>query len=147
MHLRTPSHSSGGKASQAFELLFAHPAFLVAARRLLTMALECWDDEDNPARQFPRRYCAGREHSAIGLGFLAPDSGSEAAFGAVKRTIRELVDAGAIVRVRAARNDQSSEYELLVDSSRPQIRRSSNVAVLHPPHEQGTTNWSPQMTT
>jgi hypothetical protein len=115
-----------------------------AARLLLTMALECWDDEDNPASQLPRRYFAGREHSAIALGFLAPDNGSEAAFRAVKRTIRELIDAGAIVRVRTGRNGQTSEYELLVDSSRPQIRRSSNVAVLHRAHEQGTTNWSPQ---
>jgi hypothetical protein len=115
-----------------------------AARLLLTMALECWDDEDNPASQLPRRYFAGREHSAIALGFLAPDNGSEAAFRAVKRTIRELIQAGAILRVRAGRNGQTSEYELLVDSSRPQIRRSSNVAVLRPAHEQGTTNWSPQ---
>jgi hypothetical protein len=115
-----------------------------AARLLLTMALECWDDEGNPAGQPPRRYFAGREHSAIALGFLAPENGSDAAFRAVKRTIRELVDAGAIVRVRAGRNGQTSEYELIVDSSRPQIRRSSNVAVLHPAYEQGTTDWSPQ---
>jgi hypothetical protein len=115
-----------------------------AARLLLTMALECWDDEDNPAGLLPRRYFAGREHSAIALGFLAPDNGSEAAFRAVKRTIRELVDAGAIVRVRAGRNGQRSEYELLVDSSRPQIRRSSNVAVLRPVELEGATNWSSQ---
>jgi hypothetical protein len=81
-----------------------------AARLLLSMALECWDDEENPAGQVPRRYFAGREHSAIALGFLAPDNGSEAAFRAVKRTIRELVDAGAIVRIRAGRNGSTSEY-------------------------------------
>jgi hypothetical protein len=115
-----------------------------AARLLMHMALECWDEEDNPAGQLPRRYFAGRESSAIALGFLAPANGSEAAFRAVKRTIRELVDAGAIVRVRAGRNGQRSEYELIVDSSRPQLRRSSNVAVLRTPHEQGATNWSPQ---
>jgi hypothetical protein len=115
-----------------------------AARLLLTMALECWDDEDNPAGQLPRRYFAGREYSAIALGFLAPRNGSEAAFRAVKRTIRELVDAGAIVRVRVGRNGQTSEYELLVDSSRPRARRSANVAVLRPGDDQGTTNWSPQ---
>jgi hypothetical protein len=50
-----------------------------AARLLLHMALECWDDADNPGRQEPRRYFAGRESSAIALGFLAPDNGSEAA--------------------------------------------------------------------
>jgi hypothetical protein len=115
-----------------------------AARLLMHMALECWDDEDNPAGQLPRRYFAGRESSAIALGFLAPGNGSEAAFRAVKRTIRELVDAGAIVRVRAGRNGQRSEYELIVDSSRPQVRRSSNVAVLRTSHDQGATNWSPQ---
>jgi hypothetical protein len=115
-----------------------------AARLLMHMALECWDEEDNPAGQLPRRYFAGRESSAIALGFLAPANGSEAAFRAVKRTIRELVDAGAIVRVRAGRNGQRSEYELIVDSSRPQLRRSSNVAVLRTPHDQGATNWSPQ---
>jgi hypothetical protein len=115
-----------------------------AARLLLTMALECWDDEDNPAGQQPRRYFAGREHSAIALGFLAPDNGSEAAFRAVKRTIRELVNSGAIVRVRTGRNGQRSEYELIVDSSRPQMRRSANVSVLRSAGDQGATNWSPQ---
>jgi hypothetical protein len=115
-----------------------------AARLLLSMALECWDDEDNPASQVPRRYFAGREHSAIALGFLAPDNGSEAAFRAVKRTIRELVDAGAIVRIRAGRNGSTSEYELILDSSRPQIRRSSNIAMLRPAEDQGATMWSPQ---
>jgi hypothetical protein len=115
-----------------------------ASRLLLTMALECWDDEDNPAGQLPRRYFAGREFSAIALGFLAPDNGSEAAHRAVKRSIRELVDAGAVIRVRSGRNGQTSEYELIVDSSRPQIRRSSNVAVLRPADVQGTSQWSPQ---
>jgi hypothetical protein len=118
-----------------------------AARLFLAMALECWDDEDNPAAQLPRRYFAGRESSAIALGFLAPENGSDAAFRAVKRAIRELVDAGAIVRVRTGRNGQTSEYELKVDSSRPQIRRSSNVAVLRLAGDQGTTNWSPQRAT
>jgi hypothetical protein len=115
-----------------------------AARLLLDMALECWDDKDNPAEQEPRRYFAGRESSAIALGFLAPDNGSEAAHRAVKRAIRELVDAGAIVRVRAGRNGLTSEYELILDSSRPAIRRQSNVAVLRRPDQQGTTNWPPQ---
>jgi hypothetical protein len=144
-HFDESGHSMGLYAAKNAVLVAARLGLgNGAARLLLTMALECWDDEDNPARQLPRRYFAGREHSAIALGFLAPDNGSEAAFRAVKRTIRELVDAGAIVRVRAGRNGQRSEYELIVDSSRPQIRRSSNIAVLRPPEEQGTTSWSPQ---
>jgi hypothetical protein len=144
-HFDESGHSMGLYAAKNAVLVAARLGLgNGAARLLLTMALECWDDEDNPARQLPRRYFAGREHSAIALGFLAPDNGSEAAFRAVKRTIRELVDAGAIVRVRIGRNGQRSEYELIIDSSRPQIRRSSNVAVLRPTDEQGTTSWSPQ---
>jgi len=115
-----------------------------ASRLFFAMALECWDDVDNPANMLPRRYFAGREHSAIALGFLAPDNGSEAAFRAVKRTIRELVIAGAIVRVRAGRNGRRSEYELMVNSTRPLAWRSSNVAMLRPLDEQGATDWSPQ---
>jgi hypothetical protein len=115
-----------------------------AARLLLSMALECWDNEDNPASQAPRRYFGGRELSAIALGFSAPDNGSTAAFRAVKRTVRELIDAGAIVRIRTGRNGQTSEYELILDSSKPQIPRSSNVALLRPVPGEGTTNWSPQ---
>jgi hypothetical protein len=115
-----------------------------ATRLLLAMALECWDDENNPAGQPARRYFAGREHSAIALGFLAPANGSEAAFRAVKRTVRELVDAGAIVRVRGGRNGQTSEYELNVDSARPFAGRASNVAVLRRMDNEGASNWSPQ---
>jgi hypothetical protein len=116
-----------------------------AARLLLHMALECWDDADNPAGQEPRRYFAGRETSAIALGFLAPDNGSEAAHRAVKRAIRELTDSGAIVRIRTGRNGLTSEYQLMLDSARPAAaRRLKNVAELHLSSDQGTTNWSPQ---
>jgi hypothetical protein len=115
-----------------------------ATRLFIAMALECWDDEENPANQLPRRYFAGREFSALALGFLAPNNGSAAAFRAVKRSIRELIDTGAIVRLRAGRNGQTSEYDLILDSSRPPARRASNVSVLHPDHHEGTTNWPPQ---
>jgi hypothetical protein len=115
-----------------------------AARLLLHMALECWDDQDNPGGRDPRRYFAGRESSAIALGFLAPDNGSEPAFRAVKRAIQELVRAGAIVRIRAARNGQTAEYELLVDSARPPLGRSSNVAILRRVRDEGASEWSPQ---
>jgi hypothetical protein len=115
-----------------------------AARLLLHMALECWDDQDNPAGQEPRRYYAGRESSAIALGFVAPLNGSEPAFRAVKRAIQELVRAGAIVRVRAGRNGQTSEYVLVVDSARPFVGRASNVAVLRRANHEGAIDWSPQ---
>lgn len=118
-----------------------------AARLFLHMALECWDDRDNPAGQTPRLYFAGRESSAIALGFLAPDNGSEAAHRAVKRAIRELVDAGAIVRLRAGRSGQTAEYELILDSSRPGLSRRGNVAELRPPSGEGANNWPPQRAT
>ncbi|MDY7543028.1 MULTISPECIES: hypothetical protein [unclassified Cryobacterium] len=109
-------------------LFAAKNALLVAARLnlgstatvlLVHMALECWDDADNPARQPPRRYFAGREASAIALGFLAPDNASEAAHRAVKRAVKELVDTGAITRVRSAHKGTTAEFELNVASSRP----------------------------
>jgi hypothetical protein len=116
-----------------------------AARLLLHMALECWDDGENPAERPPRRYYAGRESSAIALGFLAPSNGSEAAHRAVKRAIHELVGKGAISRIEEARNGRRSEYELLVDSSRPlQVRRQGNVSALPFVGDQGATKWSPQ---
>jgi hypothetical protein len=119
-----------------------------AARLLLHMALECWDDRDNRGGQEPRRYFAGRESSAVALGFLAPDNGSEAAHRAVKRAIKELIDTGAIVRIRSGRNGVTSEYQLVLDSSRPAgSRRSGNVAELRPGTREGATEWSPQRAT
>jgi hypothetical protein len=116
-----------------------------ATRLLVHMALECWDDGDSPGAHEPRRYYAGRESSAIALGFLAPANGSEAAHRATKRAIKELIEAGAITRIRAGRNGSTSEYELVLDSSRPTTsRRSGNVAELHPSGGQGATNWPPQ---
>ncbi|MBN9240135.1 MAG: hypothetical protein J0J03_10705 [Leifsonia sp.] len=92
-----------------------------AARLLLHMALECFDeDRDN---QLQRRYFAGRESSAIALGYLAPDNGSDAAMSAVKRAMRELISTGAVSRIRSGGRGQTSEYELNVDSSRPPVMR------------------------
>jgi len=88
-----------------------------AARLLIHMALECFDQDRDDQPQ--RRYFAGRQSSAIALGYLAPDNGSEAAHHAVKRAMRELVQAGAIRRVRMGGRGATSEYELYVDSSRP----------------------------
>ena len=90
-----------------------------AARLLLTMALECWDDDNNPTQMPPRRYFASREASALALGYQAPDNGSKAAFQAVKCAIAELIDKGAIQRIRAGGNGQTAEFELLLDSRRP----------------------------
>ncbi|GAA0990099.1 hypothetical protein [Subtercola frigoramans] len=101
-----------------------------ATRLFLHMALECWDDWDNPGGMAPRRYFAGRESSAIALGFLAPDNGSDRAFQVVKRTVKELLTKGAIERVRSGHAGQTAEFELLVDSSRPPaVRRRLNPVV------------------
>ena len=114
-----------------------------AARLLLHMALECWDEKRGD--QEPRRYFGGRESSAIALGFLAPTNGSEAAFRAVKRAVRELVESGAITRVRAGGRNLTSEYELRFDSSRPLISRRPNDPIPLPyVGGQGATDWYPQ---
>ena len=114
-----------------------------AARLLLHMALECWDEKRGD--QEPRRYFGGRESSAIALGFLAPANGSEAAFRAVKRAIHELVESGAITRVRAGGRNLTSEYELMFDSTRPQVVRRPNDPIPLPfIGDQGTTDWYPQ---
>lgn len=115
-----------------------------ATRLLLHMALECWDDEDNPARVPPRRYFGRRELSAIALGFLAPDNGSEAAFRAVKRATKELVDKGAIVRVRHGGNGLAAEFELQVPVVLPRRRSSGPVLLPLRSPEQGAGEWSPQ---
>ena len=53
--------------------------------------------------------------------------------------------ARAIARIEEARNGRRSEYELLVDSSRPlQVRRHGNVSALPFVGDQGATKWSPQ---
>jgi len=115
-----------------------------ATRLLLHMALECWDEERSG--QAPRRYFAGRETSAIALGFLAPHNGSEMAHRAVKRAIRELIDAGAIRRTRVGGRGLTSEYELLLDSSRPpQLQRRPNDPIPLPfVADQGVSEWPPQ---
>lgn len=115
-----------------------------ATRLFLHMCLECWDDEDNPAKGTPRRYYGRRELSAIALGFLAPDNGSEPAFRAVKRAVKELVDKGAIVRVSHGGNGRPAEFELQVDSTRPRIRGREPVVLAFPGTDQGALDSSPQ---
>jgi len=115
-----------------------------AARLFFHMAVECWDDADNPSGQPPRRYFGAREASAIALGFLAPANGSEAAFRAVKRATRELVDAGAIRRIRYGGNGHRAEFELNLDSSRLPNSRSPHLFAVPKPPEQGADYWSPQ---
>jgi hypothetical protein len=115
-----------------------------AARLFLHMCLECWDDEDNPAKGLPRRYFGRRELSAIALGFLAPDNGSEAAFRAVKRSIKELVDKGAIVRVGHGGNGRPAEFELQVDSTRPRVRGREPVVIAFPGFGQGADSSTPE---
>lgn len=112
-----------------------------AARLLTHMALECWDEDRG--EQAARRYFAGRESSAIALGFGAPDNGGEAAHRAVKRAIKELIERGAIRRVRMGGRGETSEYELLLDSSRPpSARRGADEPIPFP--AQGANEWSPQ---
>ncbi len=112
-----------------------------ATRLLLHMALECWDEQRG--EQAPRRYFAGRETSAIALGYLAPANGSAAAHQAVKRALRELVDRGAIRRLRLGGRGETSEYELNLDSSRPPVvRRDLSEPIPFP--AQGVAEWPPQ---
>lgn len=112
-----------------------------AARLLNHMALECWDEQRG--EQAARRYFAGRESSAIALGFGAPHNSSEAAHRAVKRAIRELIERGAIRRIRLGGRGETSEYELMLDSSRPQTaRRGADDPIPFP--SQAATDWSPQ---
>jgi hypothetical protein len=116
-----------------------------ATRLLLHMALECWDEDRDT--QPARRYFAGRESSAIALGFLAPDNGGEAAQRAVKRAVRELVERGAIKRLRVGGRGETSEYELMLNSARPPVSRRSHEPILFPLGSQGATNWSPKRAT
>ncbi|MGJ8721054.1 MAG: hypothetical protein ACSHW9_04345 [Salinibacterium amurskyense] len=118
-----------------------------ATRLLLHMALECWDEKRDA--QEPRRYFGGRELSAIALGFLAPENGSAAAHRAVKRAVHELVESGAITRLRAGGRGLTSEYELMLDSARPQTarRQPNDPNVLPFIGGQGSTDWYPQRAT
>lgn len=118
-----------------------------ATRLFLHMALECWDDEDNPGKYAPRRYFGRRELSAIALGFLAPDNGTDAAFRAVKRAVKELVDKGAIVRVAHGGNGRPAEFELRVDSTRPRARNRDAVVLPFADPHQGSASWPPQRVT
>ncbi|WP_341953598.1 hypothetical protein [Salinibacterium sp. TMP30] len=118
-----------------------------ATRLLLHMALECWDEKRDA--QEPRRYFGGREMSAVALGFLAPENGSDAAHRAVKRAVHELVESGAITRLRAGGRGLTSEYELMLDSARPQTarRQTNDPNGLPFIGGQGTKDWYPQRAT
>ncbi|TFD69819.1 hypothetical protein [Cryobacterium ruanii] len=100
-----------------------------AARLLLHMALECWDDGDNPGGD----YYATRESSAIALGYLASKNGSEPAAHAVKRAVAELVALGSVERVRSGGRGQAAEFNLHVDSAKPgTVRRHESYVILLP---------------
>ena len=103
----------------AAQLGLGHPA----ARLFLHMALECWDDWDNPASAPPRRYFGSRESSAIALGFSAPDNATPRAFQAVKRCVSELLDKGAIKKISSGRSGRTAEFELQLESTRPATMR------------------------
>lgn len=114
-----------------------------ATRLLLHMALECWDDEVNPLGAPARRYFGRRELSALALGYLAPANGSQAAFLAVKRATRELVDKGAITRIRSGGNGRPAEYELQVPVARPKKAGSTFLFAVRDA-EQGVAERPPQ---
>jgi hypothetical protein len=129
--------------------LFAAKSAVLAAARLqlgnaatrlfLHMALECWD-EDSPDGRPARRYFGGREMAAIALGYLAPENASAAAGQAVKRAVAELVEKGAIVRVRQGGRGMPAEFELVVTSARPTGTRQpvdNRVVLPFPPRAQG----------
>ncbi len=118
-----------------------------ATRLLLHMALECWDDDENPGQVPAQRYFGRRELSAIALGFLAPENGSEAAFRAVQRATKELVDKGAIVRVRHGGNGAAAEFELQLPIAKPKRTRGGGYLFPVENRDQGTTFWSSQAAT
>lgn len=102
-----------------------------ATRLLIHMARQCLDEERNG--QQPRRYFGSRESSAIALGYSAPANESEPAFQAVKRAVNELMDRGAISRLRTGGRGRTSEYAVLVDSDRPQpLTRCSDQVIRFP---------------
>lgn len=115
-----------------------------AARLFVHMALECWDDVENPAGQAPRRYFGRRDFSALGIGFRARDADTDAAHQAVKRATRELVDKGAIVRVRRGGNGQPAEFELQVDSTHEPRTRHDPIPLRPIRASQGVTSLPPR---
>lgn len=104
------------------------------------MALEYWNEIHGD--QEPRRYFDDRELSAIALGFLAPENGSAAVHRAVRRAIHELIDSGAITRLRTGGQGLTSEFELMLDSSRPAAshRTANDLDVLPFTGRQGATD-------
>ncbi|HEY9251580.1 MAG TPA: hypothetical protein VIP06_02895 [Nocardioides sp.] len=76
---------------------------------------------DKPTPEQPARmYFGGREHLAIGLGRKLEDAdakGQKAIHEAVRRVIKNLVDAGAIERTTHAREGRRQVYRLLLDKT------------------------------
>jgi hypothetical protein len=66
--------------------------------------------------------------AAVALGFPAPENGSPRAHQCVKRAMRELVEKGAITRVRPGGGGRAAEFELHLHSGRPPARRPSTRA-------------------
>lgn len=87
-----------------------------AARLLLHMAVEVRDQRDPQRDIAPRRFWQGRASLAIGLGFKADDADSAAAHSAVKRALRQLIDAGVVELLVAGRFNRASEYHLRLQS-------------------------------
>lgn len=119
-------------------------------RLLVHMALTALDSENPP------KYWGGREKLATALGYDVPEEppASERgpwaeevhrqrakAFQAVKQTLRELIKAGAIIRIRQGQYKSNAEYELCltpeaafetrgrISNATPQDFRVSNARV------------------
>jgi hypothetical protein len=100
---------------KAFAFAFIRPLKPNEKTLLIWMAHTAKDTDPEP------RYFASREVSAYALGFdvasgdvldLAAIRRRESAFETVRKAIKGLVDAGAIVRIRRGREGQRAEFRL-----------------------------------
>lgn len=63
----------------------------------------------------------------------------------MKRAVRELVEGSTIKRLGVGGRNLTSEYELMLDSARPQVTRQPNDPIPLPfIGAQGATDWFPQ---
>lgn len=108
--------------AQAVEAIAAAKGIGHAAARLANHIALVTLDYAGRDGQVPRLYFAGRDAMAIGLGYLVaqyddtPEGirAKRAAYGAVKRALRELTDNEIVELVQAGNGHRASVYRLLV---------------------------------